>query len=110
MLCSLLQDGSVDVDYQSASIFAALTRIPEGRAALIEAEAIGILAELLEAESEACKEHAVTALLGLAVNNKETLSDIDELGITTSLDVLSRTGNAQAQAKVSAPDCTVPPP
>jgi len=48
----------------------------------------------------------VTALLGLAVNNKETLPDIDELGIIASLDVLSRTGDAQAQAKVSPPACT----
>lgn len=105
-LCEVLQEGSVDLDQQAASIFSALARIPEGREALLSQGALTPLAELLESgETAACREHAVTALLGLAMNNRGCLWQIDELGITMALDVLSRSENIPLQAKVRF--CTV---
>lgn len=89
------------MEEQTGAIFAGLVRDPQGRKVLQEEGAIEALAELLEGgATPKTREYAVSALLGLAVNSKACLAAIDEEGIYTSIDVLTRNGSAKTQAKV----------
>lgn len=101
VLCGLLHGGVEALEEQTAAIFAALVRDPEGRQVLFEEGAIPALAELVEGGTTSrCREYSVNALLGLAVNSKACLAAIDEEGISASIDVLTRTGSTKTQAKV----------
>jgi len=100
VLCSLLEDERYDVDTEVAGVLAALSRDGTGRATMLEAGAVGFLAEILEDRGhpvqQGVRRHG-PAPAGWEVPGVPGVSHVAD--ITLPLDMLTRAESYDTQGQ-----------
>lgn len=100
-LVDLLDPAAGMVD-KAVAVLANLATIPEGRAALGQADGIPVLVDVVELGSARGKENAAAALLQLCTNSHRFCGQVLQEGAVPPLVALSQSGTARAKEKAQA--------